>query len=59
MTHTGLNLNSLHHGMQLGSLLNGSNYVQNKIEGLGVLKPKKRIVGRRRKTGGALMAAGY
>jgi len=58
MTHTGLNLNSLHHGMQLGSLLNGSNYVQNKIEGLGV-KPKKRIVGRRRKTGGALMAAGY
>ena len=22
MTHTGLNLNSLHHGMQLGSLLN-------------------------------------
>ena len=23
MTHTGLNLNSLHHGMQLGLLLNG------------------------------------
>ena len=23
MTHTGLNLNSLHHGMELGSLLNG------------------------------------
>jgi hypothetical protein len=39
----------------------GSDFIQNKIEGLGVIKPKKRIVGRRRKTtkGGALMAAGY
>ena len=50
-----------HYGKELAKsgVRLGSNYVQNKIEGLGVLKPKKRIVGRRRKTGGALMAAGY
>jgi len=38
----------------------GSDYLQNKIEGLGIVKPR-RIVGRRRKTtkkGGALYVAG-